>query len=421
VGAQGPEWAFSWLQRAIIAGRALWFYAWKLLWPANLSIAYQRWPINMPQQSWQMLFGVAAIAVIGVLFAFRRRLGRAPVVAVAFFVVTVFPALGFVNIYSLRYAFTADRYQYLACLGLIALLVPLVYRLIAIREVAIPVGGIIVLVLGVLTWRQARNYRNEFALWNDTLAVSPDSWIARDRFGLILLRANRDDEALEQFRIARHLNPRSAEVMSHMGLVAERRGDFPNAEKYFLAAVDQAARDGVPRANYAEPFYYLGRIYSQNGRADDAMRAYEAAIEWNPFHSNAMNTLGVLYANRHEFDRAIELYTHSLELDPDAVSTRTNLGNAYLQKGDIADAIAQWTEVLRLDPDNANVPNGLGLALAHAGKWDDAIKMFNLALQRNPNLDAARRNLEAAQRNRKLAATRPSTTSTSTTIPATHP
>ncbi len=53
---------------------------------------------------------------------FRNRLGRGPLVAVLFFAGTLVPALGFFNVYPMRYSFVADHFQYLASVGLLALL-----------------------------------------------------------------------------------------------------------------------------------------------------------------------------------------------------------------------------------------------------------------------------------------------------------
>ena len=118
VGAQGPEWAFSFPERCLIAGRAVWFYAGKLFWPANLTFIYPRWQINTGAW-WQWIFPVAALAVVAVLWRLRRRIGRGPLVAVLFFGGTLLPALGFTNVYPMRYSFVADHFQYLASVGLI--------------------------------------------------------------------------------------------------------------------------------------------------------------------------------------------------------------------------------------------------------------------------------------------------------------
>src|ERR1019366_9440201 len=120
VGAQGAAWSFTFTQRFLIAGRALWFYASKLFWPAKLTFIYPRWDISV-SSGWQWLFPLAAVAVIATLWWARTRIGRGPLVAVLFFAGTLFPALGFVNIFPFRYSFVADHFQYLAGVGLIVL------------------------------------------------------------------------------------------------------------------------------------------------------------------------------------------------------------------------------------------------------------------------------------------------------------
>ncbi|MDD9874438.1 MAG: glycosyltransferase family 39 protein, partial [Gammaproteobacteria bacterium] len=86
---------YSPLERALIAGQALWFHAGKLVWPAGLSVIYPRWEVgagNAP--AWACLLG--AIAVITGLWAARRRIGRGALAGVLLFVVTLSPTLGFV-------------------------------------------------------------------------------------------------------------------------------------------------------------------------------------------------------------------------------------------------------------------------------------------------------------------------------------
>jgi hypothetical protein len=91
VGAQGEEWALSFLDRCLVAGRALWFYAGKLVWPYKLTFIYPRWQIDAGLW-WQYLFPAAAVAVIFILWVMRRRIGKGPLVAVLFFAGTLVPA-----------------------------------------------------------------------------------------------------------------------------------------------------------------------------------------------------------------------------------------------------------------------------------------------------------------------------------------
>src|SRR3989442_14057512 len=124
VGAQGAAWTLSTADRCVLAGRALWFYAAKLVAPVRLSFIYPRWEIDASAW-WQWLFPLAAAGVVAAAWRLRDRIGRGPLAAVLYFAITLAPALGFVDVYPFRYSFVADHFQYLASLGPITLLVAL--------------------------------------------------------------------------------------------------------------------------------------------------------------------------------------------------------------------------------------------------------------------------------------------------------
>ena len=110
----------SFMQRCLLPGRALWFYLAKLIWPHPLIFIYPRWEVSGAVW-WQFLFPAAALALAAALWRWRRRLGGGPLVALLFFAGTLFPALGFFDVYPFRYSFVADHFQYLACIGPLAL------------------------------------------------------------------------------------------------------------------------------------------------------------------------------------------------------------------------------------------------------------------------------------------------------------
>ena len=186
VGAVGEDWSFSLAERVLIAGRATWFYATKLLWPSNLTFIYPRWEIDAG--SWaQWLFPLGAAVLVATAWVMRNRIGRGPLVAILFFGGTLVPALGFVNVYPMRFSFVADHFQYLASIGLIALAGTALarHRLVERASYALPV------LLGVLTWRQAHVYRDLETLWTDTIARNPSAWLAHNNLAkMALLRGD---------------------------------------------------------------------------------------------------------------------------------------------------------------------------------------------------------------------------------------
>jgi len=119
-GAIGGDWAQTWPQRLIIAGRDVWFYLGKLAWPHPLIFIYPRWRIDASQP---LAYLPVFAAVIAMLVLWRRRndWGRPFFFAFAYFVVSLFPVLGFFNVYYFRFSFVADHFQYLASMGPLAL------------------------------------------------------------------------------------------------------------------------------------------------------------------------------------------------------------------------------------------------------------------------------------------------------------
>src|SRR2546430_14471448 len=119
-GAIGAEWAQTWPERLIIAGRAIWFYLVKLAWPYPLIFIYPRWKINSSQLTAYLPL-VAALAGLLALWLIRAKWSRAVFFALAYYVVSLFPVLGFFSVYFFRYSFVSDHFQYLASMGPLAL------------------------------------------------------------------------------------------------------------------------------------------------------------------------------------------------------------------------------------------------------------------------------------------------------------
>jgi len=202
VGAEGVIWDLSYMDRILIAGRAIWFYAWKLLWPVNLMFNYPRWTIDASMW-WQYLFPAGVALVIVLLWSLRKRIGRGPLTAVLFFCGSLFPALGFFDVYPFRYSFVADHFQYHASIGMIVLLSAGFSAVVSTRKRLMPmfiVGWMVILAaLGIQTWRQTRVYHDLETLWRDTLEKNSQSYLANNNLGTLLQKKNRPLEAMAYF------------------------------------------------------------------------------------------------------------------------------------------------------------------------------------------------------------------------------
>src|SRR5262249_10318518 len=159
-------------------------------------------PADLLHYIW-LLAGIAACVAI---YFVRRYFGRSVEVAAAFFVTTLSPVLGFVMLFTFRYTFVADHYQYLACLGPVGLaivgMVSLSNNFAQYRAVIIGAALLVVASLGALTWRQAGTYSDIETLWRTTLARNPECWMAHTNLGLVLLQKGRIDDGIAHYRSA---------------------------------------------------------------------------------------------------------------------------------------------------------------------------------------------------------------------------
>ena len=155
----------------------------------DLAFIYPRWIVNATVW-WQYLFPMAALLLLACAWNIRQR-WRGLLAGLLFFAGTLFPALGFFNVFPFRYSFVADHFQYLACIGPISLaafgittaLAPFEKNSRFLKPMAC---GLLIMTLAVLTWRQCRMFVDNETLWRATVAMNPDSWMAHDNLGVAL-------------------------------------------------------------------------------------------------------------------------------------------------------------------------------------------------------------------------------------------
>jgi tetratricopeptide (TPR) repeat protein len=385
VGARGADFLLTPVQRVLIAGRAICFYAGKLLWPTNLTFFYPHWKID-PAVWWQWLFPAGVLALgMGLVFAARRY--RGPLASFLIFSGTLFPVLGFLNVYPFRYSYVADHFQYLASLGIIvpvtAVLVRAIERISSRRAVTIACCFVLILILGVLTWRQSRMYRDIETLYRESLERNPGSWVAHYNLGVLYAAMpGRLPDAITQYRTALEIKPDYAEAHVNLGFVLSRTpGRIPEAVAEYQAAL---------RINpdYGEAHNDLGIALSFTpGRLPDAIAEFQAALRTEPDYAEAHNNLGNSLAQIPGREpEAIAEYQAALRINPDYAEAHYNLGNLLARtQGRLQDAIAEYQAALRINPDYAKADYNLGIVLAEIpGRESEAIAEYEKALRINP-------------------------------------
>jgi tetratricopeptide (TPR) repeat protein len=280
---------------------------------------------------WQWAYPAAAIGGLVGLWLLRKRIGRGPFVAGAFFVGTLFPALGFANVYPHRYSFVADHFQHLASLG------PIVVLAVLVARWPVLVRGIVVTGLGVLTLLQARIYREPLTLWTDTLAKNPNGWMVHVNLGL----AHRD-------------------LARSAGTLAER-------ERHESAAAEHMIRAGELGPGVAEAVWNAGVAWANRGEMEEAERLFTRALEIDGKYAPALNSLGLLELKRGEAEKARELLERAVELQPGFPAAHANLGEALGRLGRTEAAAREYAAALSLDGGRARWRVELARLVARLG------------------------------------------------------
>ena len=348
VGAEGAAYDLDLVQRCLLAGRVLWFYLGKLIWPAGLSFVYPRWQIDASDAA-QYAGLVAALVVLFALWRLRHR-SRAPLAGALFFAGTLFPALGFFNIFPFVYSYVADHFQYLACLGVI---VPLSASLVLVtsaqptwlrRTLAAGLVG----VLGVLTWRQAHDYRDNVTLYRATIARNPAAWMATYNLGMELAAQGQADAAIASYRGTLRLRPGYAEAHANLGMSLLAQP----AQKMAAIAELETAVQLKPELWQAE--CNLANVLSTvPGREREAIEHYKTVLRRRPELAEIQLNLGIaLLGQRGAEAEAIPHFESALRTNPNLWQAHFVLANALLSTpGRRSEAIPHLEAVVRLKPD----------------------------------------------------------------------
>ena len=356
----------------------MWFHLGKLFWPANLTFIYPRWQIDSGAW-WQYLFPLGAAALLAATWAIRRWT-RAPLAAVLFFGGTLFPVMGFFNLYTFRYSLVADHYQYLASLGIIALV--LGRRGVAAERCG-RVGGrvlgqmgcvALLAVLAVLSWRQSRMYADAETLYRTTIDRNPDCWMAHNNLGLALAGRGQVDEAIAHYRKALEIKPDDAEAHNNLGDALAGRGQVDEAIAHYRKALEI-------KPDYAEAHNNLGNALAGRGQVDEAIAHYRKALEIKPDYAEAHNNLGVVLAGRGQVDEAIAHYRKALEIKPDYAEPTTTSASPWPAAGRSTRPSPITERPWRSSPTTRRPTTIWASPWPAAGQVDEAIAHFQAALK----------------------------------------
>jgi Flp pilus assembly protein TadD len=349
---------FTEADAALRLSNALVSYAKYLLltfWPHDLAVYYPFPLAGIPD--WQVIGAVFLLVGITALCVFQRRTRPYLIVGWLWFVGTLVPVIGLVQVGGQA---MADRYFYVPSIGLfIALafgLADIARNWRVASSLSAGIAGGALLILAILTNAQIRRWSDSFTLLDHALEVTPLNQPAEYYLGVAMAKSGRYDEAAAHIGKALQIQPNLYEGLLNMAVIRSLQGRLPDAIEY-----------------------------------------YQAAIRSQPDAPDAHAQLGLAFWKQNRNEAACDEFRRAAQLAPNDAGIRTDFGLALVRVGKISEAIDEVHEALRLNPNSAEAHNNLGLALLASGKPRESIPEFEAALRLKRELKVAADNLRRAQ------------------------
>ena len=379
IGAQGSAFALAFDERLLLAGRVVWFYLGKLLWPAELIFIYPHWTVDASQW-WQWLFLAAGLALLAALLwlaLVRRR--RSPLATALLFGGTLFPVLGFFNVYPFVFSYVADHFQYLASLAVFALagagLSALAARLP--RRAALGGAALLLGTLGTLTCLQSRMYRDLTTLYQTTLAQNPACWMAHQNLAIVLAEAGQVDAAIAHLRTALAIKPDNAAAENNLGDNLASLGRLDEALPHLQRAVELQPIYAVGHCNLATTLARLRRF-------EDAFPHFATAARLDPRYPQAEQNWGIALMESGQPAQALDHLQRAVQIAPGWVEGRIYYGRALASRNRMQEAADQFRAAVEAAPSSGEANYLLGMALRSLGRAAEAEAYLEAAQQCDP-------------------------------------
>jgi len=356
---------------------ALWFYLGKALLPLHLSMIYPRWKIDAAAPASYLPLALWC-GVLAACWAFRRGWGRPVLFGLGCFTVTLFPVLGFFDMYFLALSRVSDHFAYLPLTVLVALAAGGLGCGLKGRALGLAGTGLVA-GLAVLAMLRAQVFVSEEALWRDTLAKNPAAWCAHANLGWILASQQQYDEAREHLAASLALKPDNAQAHCNLGRVLSLQGKFAEADGQFQAAVKIKPKDAEIRRSYAAAL-------AEQGRREEAVKQLRELLQLKP-DLEARSQLASLLYQTAKFGEAVAEYRQFVAARPNEPEVLSNL--AWLLATSPDSAVRNGTDAVRFAEQacrltgyqRAPMVGSLAAAYAEAGRFTEAVAATQRAIE----------------------------------------
>jgi tetratricopeptide (TPR) repeat protein len=343
-----------WWQRPFVAGDALAFYLFKTVVPLDLCVDYGRTPSAVMSHPWGYLAGAVPLGVLALCYAHRRRRPLSWLGALLFVAFSL-PTLGLIPFSFQAYSTVADRYAYLALVG-VALVVADVVEQIRGNERSVRIVAAALASLAFASFQQSRYWLDSSALLRHALDVNPKAAFAYNNLGDVELGNGDPAAALADYRACVQIDPTRVKAYLNLAEIHAADGELAKAEDAVALAMKSAALGG-----------------------------------------DEYSHLGIALMKMNQPERALQALSTASRLEPSSPAYLYNEANGLLSVGHFDEAEATFRRCLSLAPTLAGAHTGLGIVLAETQRLPAAVEEFRAAVRLQPGDPAALDDLKRAE------------------------
>ena len=338
------------LQRFMVSGDALRFYASKWLWPDPLLVDYSRTTTIVLTSAWRYI-GLCFLLGSGALLfvAWWSGLERL-VLALAIAFVGLLPNLGLVPFAYQKISTVADRYVYIPMFGL-ALACSWICTLRRRRFTAI-VGCCVTVGWGIMSYQQCQIFTNTKRLFSHVVSHNPLSFSAHNNLAVLKIQGGAVSEGLQHLHHAVQLLPRSYKTIDNIGVALQMQGLPEHAVTYHERATQIEPK-------YATAWVNLANAQKSLGHQGEAHEAYLTALQVEPSNFLANNNFGVFLEGEGKLAEAEARYRAATRLSTDPYLAYYNLGVLFEKSGRNDEAAQAYRQALLFRPQSEAAVEGL--------------------------------------------------------------
>jgi tetratricopeptide (TPR) repeat protein len=381
---------FAFQDKFFLASFALLYYLKMFLYPHPIYFVHP-YPIKeaglLPSEYYYSFFAMIILGSLIVYWIYKSKSKnkREWIFGLLFFLVNIALYLHFISIKGI--VVVADRYTFVAYVGLIILLVSWILHLMeskikAHKHFWLPLllfiySGLFIQHT-IVSFKYIKVWENNEKLYSDLISKNNTVFVAYNNRGIAYFNKKEVERAIADFSRAIEINPNIAYVYNNRGAAYILQDNYNKALADFQKSLQLNPNDIKAQFNLSKCHLLLNNYH-------EGLKAYNIVLEKDSLNDAAWNDRGKLKNELGMYHDALYDLNKALEINPDLEFAYNNKGISYARLGNFKKAIQNFDKAIEMDNNYADPHMNKANVLAMQKKFTEAIQAYNIAISLNPN------------------------------------